>query len=93
MGAQGLVDIGAADMSRTAKEVIRTYSKCRGIEVFFKMCKSFLRLEKDDRSLSNDAMTAHVSIVFARYMLLAVEQRECKFFGIRPMFSRLGECS
>ena len=42
------------------------------------MRKSFLRLEKDCRSLSYDAMTAHVSIVFTRYMFIAVEQRECK---------------
>ena len=61
-------------MSLTAEEVIRIYSKRWGIEV----CKSFLRLEKDCRSLSYDAMTAHVSIVFTRYMFLAVEQRECK---------------
>ena len=54
------------------------YGKRWGIEVFFKVCKSFLRLEKDCRSLSYDAMTAHVSIVFTRYMFLAVEQRECK---------------
>ena len=66
------------DMSLTAEEVIRLYGKRWGIEVFFKVCKSFLRLEKDCRSLSYDAMTAHVSIVFARYMFLAVEQRECK---------------
>ena len=65
-------------MSLTAEEVIRIYGKRWGIEVFFKVCKSFLRLEKDCRSLSYDAMTAHVSIVFTRYMFLAVEQRECK---------------
>ena len=66
------------DMSLTAEEVIRLYGKRWGIEVFFKVCKSFLRLEKDCRSLSYDAMTAHVSIVFTRYMFLAVEQRERK---------------
>ena len=65
-------------MSLTAEEVIRIYGKHWGIEVFFKVCKSFLRLEKDCLSLSYDAMTAHVSIVFTRYMFLAVEQRECK---------------
>ena len=65
-------------MSLTAEEVIRIYGKRWGIEVFFKVCKSFLRLEKDCRSLSYDAMTAHVSIVFTRYMFLAVELRECK---------------
>lgn len=66
------------DMSLTAEEVIRIYSKHWGIEVFFKVCKSSLRLKKDCLSLSYDAMTAHVSIVFTWYMFLAVEQRECK---------------
>ncbi len=45
------------------------------IEVFFKMCKSYLKLGKETRSISYDALTAHTSIVFARYMMLALEQR------------------
>ena len=66
------------DMNLTEEEVIRIYGKRWGIEVFFKVCKSYLRLEKDCRALSYDAMTAHVSIVFSRYMFLTVEQRESK---------------
>ena len=66
------------DLSLTEEEVIRIYGKRWGIEVFFKACKSYLRLEKDCRALSYDAMTAHVSVVFVRYMFLAVEQRESK---------------
>lgn len=52
------------NMSLTEEEVIRIYGKLWGIEVFFKVCKSYLRLEKDCRTFSYDAMTAHVSIVF-----------------------------
>ena len=48
-----------------------------GIEVFFKVCKSYLKLSKESRSLSYDALTAHVSIVFTRYMMLAVQERKC----------------
>jgi len=66
------------DMSLTEEEVIRIYGKRWGIEVFFKVCKSYLCLEKDCRALSYDTMTAHVSVVFTRYMFLAVEQRESK---------------
>ena len=44
--------------------------------MFFKVCKTYLRLSKEFRSLSYDAMTAHVSIVFARNMMLAIDQRE-----------------
>ena len=58
------------------EEIIRIYSKRWQIEVFFKMCKSYLKLAKECRSLSYDAMTAHVAIVFTRYMMLAVENRE-----------------
>lgn len=58
------------------EEIIRIYSKRWQIEVFFKMCKSYLKLAKECKSLSYDAMTAHVAIVFTRYMMLAVENRE-----------------
>ena len=46
------------------------------IEVFFKTCKSMLNLIGECHSLSYDALTAHVAIVFTRYMLLAMEQRQ-----------------
>lgn len=64
------------DMKLSEEEIVRLYGKRWSIEVFFKMCKSYLRLSKEYRSVSYDAMVAHVAIVFARYMLLAVEQRE-----------------
>ena len=63
------------DLNLTEEEVIRIYGKRWGIEVFFKACKSYLRLEKDCGALSYDAMTAHVSVVFARYMFLAKDDR------------------
>ena len=68
--------LATTDMSLTEDEIIRNYGKRWGIEVFFKVCKSYLKLSKESRSLSYDAMTAHVAIVFTRYMMLAVEQRE-----------------
>ncbi len=34
-----------------------------------------LKLESECKSLSYDALTAHVSIVFTRYMVLSVEKR------------------
>ena len=63
------------DMTITEDEVIRIYGKRWDIEVFFKVCKSYLRLSKECNSLSYDAMTAHTAIIFARYMMLAVESR------------------
>ena len=38
--------------------------------------KSYLNLVGECHSLSYDALTAHVAIVFARYMMLALEQRK-----------------
>ena len=64
------------DLSLCAQEVIQLYGKRWGIEVFFKACKSYLRLGKDCRSISYDAMTAHVAIICTRYMMLAVAERE-----------------
>ena len=46
------------------------------IEVFFKVCKSYLRLSKECHCLSFDAMTAHTAVVFTRYMMLSIENRE-----------------
>lgn len=57
-------------------EIIRIYGKRWQIEVFFKTCKSYLNLVKECRSLSYDALTAHVATVFVRYMFLALAQRE-----------------
>ena len=62
-------------MTITEDEVIRIYGKRWDIEVFFKVCKSYLRLSKECNSLSYDAMTAHTAIIFARYMMPAVESR------------------
>ena len=58
------------------EEIIRIYGKRWQIEVFFKTCKSYLNLVSECHSLSYDALTAHVAIVFARYMMLALEQRK-----------------
>ena len=64
------------DMTITEDEVIRIYGKRWDIEVFFKVCKSYLRLSKECNSLSYDAMTAHTAVVFTRYMMLSLENRE-----------------
>ncbi len=61
-----------------SEEIIRIYGKRWSIEVFFKVCKSYLCLSKECRSLSYDAMTAHTAVVFTRYMMLAVSKREAE---------------
>ena len=62
------------------EEIIRIYGKRWQIEVFFKTCKSYLNLVGECHSLSYDALTAHVAIVFVRYMMIALEQRKNKDF-------------
>lgn len=62
------------DRTLSEEEIIRIYGKRWQIEVFFKACKSMLNLIGECHSLSYDALTAHVAIVFTRYMLLATEQ-------------------
>ena len=61
-------------LSERGKEVILNCGKRWEIEASFEIGKSYLRLEKDCRILSYDAMTAHVFIVFTWYIFLAVEQ-------------------
>lgn len=74
----------STDITLSEEEIIRIYGKRWDIEVFFKVSKSYLKLTKECHSLSYDAMTAYVAIVFARYMMLAIEnrtRRDDKTFG------------
>jgi hypothetical protein len=63
------------DTTLSEEEILRIYGKRWDIEVFFKTCKSMLNLSSECHSLSYDALTAHVSLVFIRYMLLSLQQR------------------
>ena len=66
----------STDVNLDEDEIIRIYGKRWDIEVFFKVCKSYLSLSKECNSLSYDAMTAHTAVVFTRYMMLSLENRE-----------------
>lgn len=66
----------STDVNLSEEEIIRIYGKRWDIEVFFKICKSYLQLSKECNSLSFDAMTAHTAVVFTRYMMLSLESRE-----------------
>lgn len=75
----------STDTTLDEEEIIRVYGKRWQIEVFFKVCKSYLRLSRECRSLSYDAITAHTAVVFTRYMMLSIENR------IASDFRTLGE--
>ena len=66
----------STDVSLDENEITRIYGKRWDIEVFFKVCKSYLNLSRECNSLSYDAMTAHTAVVFTRYMMLSLESRE-----------------
>ena len=68
----------STDTSLTEDEIVALYGKRWDIEPFFKVCKSYLRLEKEFQTRSFDAIVAHTSIVFSRYIMLALENRESK---------------
>ncbi len=68
----------STDVTLDESEIIRIYGKRWDIEVFFKVCKSYLNLSRECNSLSYDAMTAHTAVVFTRYMMLSLESRESK---------------
>jgi hypothetical protein len=65
----------STDISLSPEEIVRIYGKRWDIEVFFKMCKSYLKLQKEFQGLSYDCMVAHTAIVFSRYIMLALESR------------------
>lgn len=65
----------STDLNLTEEEIVQTYGKRWDIEVFFKTCKSYLKLAKETRSTSYDALNAHVALVFTRYMILSISQR------------------
>ena len=68
----------STDLELTDEEIIRIYGKRWDIEVFFKTTKSFLNLAKEFHGRSYDSMLAHTTIVFCRYIMLALENRESK---------------
>lgn len=65
----------STDISLPDEEVVRTYGKRWDIEVFFKMAKQHLRMDNEIQSRRFDALVAHVSIVFLRYLFISWRMR------------------
>ncbi len=57
------------------EEVVRIYGKRWDIEVFFKMMKHYLNLERETQLRDFDGIIGHITIVMSRYIFLAFEQR------------------
>jgi hypothetical protein len=65
----------STDTQLADEEIVRTYGKRWDIEVFFKMAKQHLKLAKEIQCRDYDALIAHTTIVFMRYMFLAYQCR------------------
>ena len=59
----------------SAEEIVRIYGKRWDIEVFFKMIKHHLNLEKEVQLRDYDGIIGHTTIAMVRYIFLAIEQR------------------
>jgi hypothetical protein len=57
------------------EEIVRIYGKRWDIEVFFKMMKHYLNLEREAQLRDYDGMVGHITIAMSRYIFLAFEQR------------------
>jgi len=65
----------STDMSLSEEDIIALYGKRWDIEVFFKICKSYLRLTGEFHQISYDALVAHTTIVMIRYIILSLKKR------------------
>lgn len=65
----------STDVSLADEQIVQIYGKRWDIEMFFKMAKQHLKLAKEIHSRDYDALIAHTSIVFMRYMFLAYQNR------------------
>lgn len=54
------------------ESILEIYCLRWKIEVYFKTCKSLLKLRTECHSTSYDAITSHMVIVSIRYMILAI---------------------
>ena len=72
---RGWLSLLSTDTELSDEEIVRIYGKRWDIEVFFKMAKHHLNLEREVQLRDYDGLVAHTSLVFTRYMFLALQQR------------------
>ncbi len=65
----------STDTSLANEKIVRIYGKRWDIEVFFKMMKHYLNLERETQLRDYDGMVAHITIAMSRYIFLSFEQR------------------
>ena len=65
----------STDTTLSEEEIIQLYQRRWSIEVFFQVCKTYLRFAKESHGVSYDSMRAYIAVEFARYLMLAWLQR------------------
>lgn len=73
---RGWLAILSTELNISGEEIIRLYGKRWDIEVFFKMCKTHLKLVKEIQIRNYDGLIGHTSLVIARYNMLSLLQRQ-----------------
>jgi hypothetical protein len=72
---RGWLAILSTKIDLADKEIVRIYGKRWDIELFFKMMKHYLNLERETQLRDFDGIIGHITIVMSRYIFLAFEQR------------------
>ena len=62
------------DMDADEEKILRVYTLRWKCELYFGICKGYLKLRTECHSTSYDAITSHMVVVALRYMMLAVER-------------------
>ena len=62
------------DMEADEEKILRVYTLRWKCELYFGICKGYLKLRTECHSTSYDAITSHMVTVAIRYMILAVER-------------------
>lgn len=65
----------STDIDLTDDEIIKIYGMRWEIEVFFKMCKTYLKFAKEFQGRSFDMLVAHTVIVYIRFIMFAFTSR------------------
>ena len=65
----------STDIELPDEEIVRIYGKRWDIEVFFKMMKHYLNLEREAQLRDYDGIIGHITIAMSRYIFLTYEQR------------------
>lgn len=72
---RGWLAIFSTNIDLASEEIVRIYGKRWDIEVFFKMIKRHLNLERETQLRDFDGIIGHITMVMCRYVFLAFEQR------------------